>query len=78
MVRATGQSGTQPAATQAVVNRLPGPAILDEHDILERAADHFRLRTPGDLDAVVAAQMPPPPPLPSLPPVPPGPAAARP
>jgi hypothetical protein len=64
MVRATGQSGTQPAARQAVISRLSSPAILDENDILRRAAGRFRLRGRGDLDAVVASQMPPPPPLP--------------
>jgi hypothetical protein len=61
MVRATGQPGTHPAARQAVISRLPSPAILDEHDILQRAAEHFRLRSRGDLDAVISADMPPPP-----------------
>jgi hypothetical protein len=53
MVRETGQSEVQQAARRTVVGRSPGTAILNETEILERAACHFRLRTQGDLDSVV-------------------------
>jgi hypothetical protein len=52
MVRETGQSEALQATRHAVVGRPPGPAILNESEILERAAHHFRLRTQGDLAAV--------------------------
>jgi hypothetical protein len=50
MVRETGQPETHPAARRAVISRPPGPVILDENEILQRAASHFRLRTRGDLE----------------------------
>jgi hypothetical protein len=49
MVRETGQSEALAANRHTVVGRPPGPPILNETDILERAAHHFRLRTRGDL-----------------------------
>ena len=49
MVRETGQSEALQAARHTVVGRLPGSPILNETDILERAAHHFRLRTREDL-----------------------------
>jgi hypothetical protein len=52
MVRETGQSEALQATGHTVVDRPPGPAILNENEILERAAHHFRLRPQGDLDAV--------------------------
>jgi hypothetical protein len=52
MVRETGQSEALQAPRHTVAGRPPGPAILNETDILHRAAHHFRLRTQGDLDAV--------------------------
>jgi hypothetical protein len=60
MVRETGQSEALQAARHTVVGRPPGPPILNETDILERAAHHLRLRTRGDLEAVVAALCEPP------------------
>ncbi|MHC4081106.1 MAG: hypothetical protein ACYS15_14120 [Planctomycetota bacterium] len=57
MVRETGQSEALQATRHTVVGRPPGPAILNETEILERAAHHFRLRTQGDLDAVVGAKL---------------------
>jgi hypothetical protein len=53
MVRETGQSDAVQATRHTVAGRPPGPAILNETDILQRAAHQFRLRTQGDLDAVV-------------------------
>ena len=49
MVRETGQSEALQAARHTVAGRPPGPPILNETDILERAAHHLRLRTRGDL-----------------------------
>ena len=44
MVRETGQSEALQATRHTVVGRPPGPAILNETEILERAAHHLRLR----------------------------------
>ncbi|MHC5007278.1 MAG: hypothetical protein ACYTGF_07980 [Planctomycetota bacterium] len=57
MVRETGQSEALQATRHTVAGRPTGPAILNETDILQRAAHHFRLRTQGDLDAVVGAKL---------------------
>jgi hypothetical protein len=54
MVRATGQFEAEQAARRMAISPPPGPAILNESEILERAAGRFRLRTHGDLEAVVS------------------------
>ncbi|MHC4217139.1 MAG: hypothetical protein ACYSU7_01660 [Planctomycetota bacterium] len=53
MVRESEQSEVLQAARRTVVGRPPGTAILNETEILERAAGHFRLGPQGDLDSVV-------------------------
>jgi hypothetical protein len=57
MVRETGQSEALQATRHTVAGRPQGPAILNETDILQRATHHFRLRTQGDLDAVIGEKL---------------------